>query len=180
MQCSFLAPLGVANRPSRSLQLESSSPSTSTAGSEEFSAGLSKEYEGTNFASLLPNPDPLFRVQVEDNACWMHQVPNCDLTELSGLPPLEILEMLPRYQQGAVLSTCFSSGVRYRDENGHAENDENEDFTPVRDLIERAPGTTSSEKELLLHFEEFTSKNLALSTTIWGTHVLRRALQVCV
>jgi hypothetical protein len=43
------------------------------------------------------------------------------------------------------------------------------------DLIQRRP---ASERELLRHFEKYTSKTMAFSPIIWGTMVLRSAFQV--
>jgi hypothetical protein len=51
-------------------------------------------------------------------------------------------------------------------------------IAPDFSFLELAPKTTPTERELLLYFEKFTSKTLALSTTVWGTYLLGNTLQV--
>jgi len=51
-------------------------------------------------------------------------------------------------------------------------------IAPSYSFLELAPQSTPAEQELLLYFERFTSKTLALSTTAWGTYLLKNTLQV--
>jgi hypothetical protein len=46
-------------------------------------------------------------------------------------------------------------------------------------VSELAPRMSASDRELLQHFETFTSQKLALSKIMWRTKVLRDAFQVC-
>lgn len=69
-------------------------------------------------------------------------------------------------------AACFArAGMRI-------EESPTEVIAPDFSFLELAPKTTPREQELLLYFERFTSKTLALSTTAWGTYILGNTLQV--
>jgi hypothetical protein len=131
---------------------------------------LSGEYPEIEISCLYPLSTPGFGVTLQNTGTPIYQAEHlCQLERSSR----DILDKHSRNHREVACSACFlRAGLRIE------EMFDTEDVAPVYSLEKLAPRMSSTERELFLHFEKFTSKNLALSTTLWGTDVLRSALQV--
>lgn len=176
MQCSFSAPLKTTVEHSANLHLQPDTGSTPKSTSSLEGSPNEHSTENQSFSCFKPpflDPNLLFGVQIQEITTPIDQELNLVPSQKYPLTPLEMLDRLPSYSSSA---SCNSREITYSE---IAEAEEVEiGITSVRHLIEMAPEIIPAEKELLLHFEEFTSQNLALSTKIWGTSVLRCALEV--
>jgi hypothetical protein len=77
-----------------------------------------------------------------------------------------------RNHREVACAACFArAGMRIKESPAEV-------VAPNFSFLELAPQSTPTEQELLLYFERFTSKTLALSTTAWGTYILGNTLQV--
>ena len=174
LQCSFKAPSEPMDAHSRGRTQATpiSGPSqNSPAGPLVLLDRLSGEYPEIELSCLFPLPTPGFGVALGDNGASIYQAENaCHLQR----PSRDILDRHSRNHREVACSACFlRAGLRIEEMYDIEEN------SPVYNLAGLAPRMSSTERELFLHFEKFTSKNLGLSTTLWGTDVLRSALQVC-
>jgi hypothetical protein len=88
--------------------------------------------------------------------------------------PLELLDRLPGYGPGA----CSGVSFQRITEDEDFEITASPPLSVMSSVAELAPMMSAADRELLQHFETFTSRNLALSKTAWRTKVLRNALQV--
>ncbi len=151
------------------------------------------KYPEGNFSCIFPFSASGHAVEVKD--FWnywktAHHGPNAGVTGATGvtavtgfarIPSFQWLQMLEEHSRdhrvGFACPTCFQrAGVP---NDARVEEVDDVDLVPVRNLVELDPNISSTEKDLLLHFEEFTSENLALATSLWRTTVLTTALKVC-
>lgn len=180
MQCSFKLPLRSKDvHPKRPIAAISNSGSQKTPYPTEVVAldAYHREYSETTLSCVYPHAAPGFGVEVKNvwtaNRQWPGPAPIAE--------PSKWLEMLEKHSRdhraGVACPTCYArAGVPLTERI--EEVDEEEEIAYIYSLMELAPKISSSEKELLQHFERSTSQNLALCTTLWRTVVLRNALQV--
>ena len=142
-----------------------------------------REFPETTLSCVYPLAAPGFGVEVKNVWTTNRQSPGPRGPPPRPDPSFKWLEMLEKHSRdhrtGVACPTCYARAGVPLDESIE-EVDEVEEVAQIYSLMELTPKITSSEKELLLHFERSTSQNLALGTTIWRTAVLRNALQVCV
>ncbi|KAE9379483.1 hypothetical protein N431DRAFT_397868 [Stipitochalara longipes BDJ] len=183
LQCSFKTPLRVKDvHPKRRIQAtpNTGSPQIAPSGSLVLLDRRHKEHSEVDFSCIYPFSVSGRGVEVKDFwKCWQtaHRGPYAGLPQI---PPIQWLQMLEKHSRdhrgGVACPTCFArAGIRPEDRI--EELNDMEDVTPFCNLIELVPNISPTEKDLLLHFEEFTSENLALSTSLWRTVVLRTALK---
>lgn len=176
--CSFkihLEPKDV--HPKRRIQAlpSSGSPQNSAFDSLVFLDRDQKESSERTLSCIYPYSASGYGVAVRDIwKCWT----TCQLVPYTGQalnPPLKWNKALDKHardhRDGVACPTCFHRAGVPPEARIIDEADSTGDITPLRNLLDLAPDISSTEKELLLHFEESTADNLALSTCLWRTVV---------
>jgi hypothetical protein len=135
---------------------------------------LIKQYRDVCLSYTFPRPIPGYAVGVPYYGNFVH--PGLNINHFQ-LPPLDWLEKIEKHSKdhrtGVACPTCFKrAGVSAE---GLGDTEESAQLCNFEEL---APIMSSTELELLLHFEKFTSQNLALCETLWPTVVLRSAWKV--
>jgi hypothetical protein len=158
LQCSFRSPLEPTNTFCRR-QIQTT---TNSALGLVLCDRLSRKYSDIEISILPSIPTLGFGLQIQGDGN------SVDLNRSS----LEILNKHSRDHREVACAACFArAGMRIEESPAAV-------IAPSYSFLELAPKSTPAEQELLLYFERFTSKTLALSTTAWGTYLLKNTLQV--
>ncbi len=158
LQCSFRTPLEPTNTFSRRRLPTTTNPSLDLVLCDR----LSREYSDIKI-SCPPSISTLgFGLQIQSNGN------SVDLNRSS----LEMLNKHSRDHWEVAYAAYFArAGMRIKESPIAV-------IAPDFCFLELAPKFDPTEQELLLYFETFTSTTLALSSTVWGTHLLGNTLQI--